>query len=813
MVSAADDLDGHDPGRDPEPGETLTYIARPRSITAASQRIESGDAGALALVPKRPEKWQGEAWTYFDNVPEIKFAGRFNGNALSRLRMFPAIVVDPDSPPVPIQDAVGMEGITEKLARDALDETSRMGDSDAISQHLNEFGVNLTIPGDSYMIVTPETPTEPETWQVYSESAVTKTEKGLALKAKPGSRPEPFPPDTLAIRIWRRHSRWPGLADSNMRSILAEVEELLIYSRQFRAIGKSRNNAGILFLHQDLDLPATMKPGDPPGQLTTLEAGITKSMTTPTFDDASVSSVVPHLVRGRGEPDKMIKHFPLDRKIDDQAIARVTFLIQRCAHGLDTPVEVLTGVADVNHWNAWQIEDQSYRMHLQPLAMVPAVGLARAFLRPALILDGNDPEVVARIVYALDASALTVRPNRSADAKDAFDRLAISWSSYRQHLGFSDTEAPSDEEVMQRALIGLGDFKRTSIGAPGEDVPGLPSGGGDATGGGDTSGGQARRLAIAQVYGFTPIEQPPAAIAASSREVNRRPSDLGHRLAMIDVRLRDRLQLRASEAMNSALRVAGNRLKQKVQGNAVMRAMVKGVDPLSVVEALGSDPALVAAGGDGTSLMDGSFDEVGFDFDVWTRQAQNQVAKLIQQYGGDPEAVQAALERFQRHQEANRDTAKAAFVAGLVALATHRLFTPDGMPDTGEYNARLAVPAGIIRSALSTAGGSSGPGRAPTDVPAATDLGVAGGIALGPDALEAVAEIGVSVDAWEWTVGDPDRPFEPHQMLDGTQFSSFDDPVLANNEAWPPETFFWPGDHDGCECWLVAITTETEVAD
>jgi hypothetical protein len=51
-----------------------------------------------------------------------------------------------------------------------------------------------------------------------------------------------------------------------------------------------------------------------------------------------------------------------------------------------------------------------------------------------------------------------------------------------------------------------------------------------------------------------------------------------------------------------------------------------------------------------------------------------------------------------------------------------------------------------------------------------------------------------------WVTGDPQRPFEPHQELDGVEFENWDDDRLVNNEPWPPYDFYTPGDHDGCLC-------------
>lgn len=793
----------------PTQGGTLTYVTAPRSITAASRRIDAGNPEDLAHVPKRPEQWQNEAWLYYDAVPEIKFAGRFNGNALSRLQLRVVADVGPESKPVEIMEAVGQDGITQQLADAALDETLRMGDADVMSGHMHEFGVDLTIPGDSYMVVTPETPQEPETWQVYSESAIGKTKEGLTLRQKPGQRPEKLPPGTIAHRIWRRHSRWPGLTDSNVRSILSEIEELLIYSRQFRAVGKSRNAAGLLFLHTDLDTPAPQTSPEAGTQLTTLEAGLTQSLVTPTYDDASASSVVPHIIRGKGRPDDMIKLFSLDRKIDDQAIARVSFLIQRCAHGLDIPVEILTGIADMNHWNVWAMEDQAYRAHIQPLASVPAFGLAKSHLRPALIARGFDQALVQRVGYEIDPSALVVRPNRAQDAKDAFDRVAISLGSLRSNLGFGDDDAPDDVEVAWRAIVGLGNFHRSGIAQPGEQ-PGIPASGGNAaTGGGEAQAAAMRE--IAQSLGLIPRER--IAITATAAPA-RRQVDIGSRLAAIEARLRQRLVSSASAQMNTVLRQASSRIKTRAQGVPELRALVKNVERHElIVPTLGPLRVAALANGDGQVLDAEQFDETSWDFDRWTRQAQDKAVALLRQYAPDDTSADAAVERFQRNQDANRDTAKAALVAALLAWGTSRLFTPDGKPDLGEWNDRLSVPTSIIREALSLAGGSRGAGRDPGGVPGADDLGMAGGLLGGPPMSAALGDIGVTVDEYEWFCGDPDRPFEPHHDLEGVTFAAFDDDVLVNDLSWPDFTHFFPGDHDGCECWAVAITTQSDTTE
>jgi len=60
---------------------------------------------------------------------------------------------------------------------------------------------------------------------------------------------------------------------------------------------------------------------------------------------------------------------------------------------------------------------------------------------------------------------------------------------------------------------------------------------------------------------------------------------------------------------------------------------------------------------------------------------------------------------------------------------------------------------------------------------------------------------GMEQAAYEWVHNySGPRPFEPHETLDGVQFSSFTTAALQNPGDFPPVAFFIPGDHDGCVC-------------
>jgi hypothetical protein len=62
--------------------------------------------------------------------------------------------------------------------------------------------------------------------------------------------------------------------------------------------------------------------------------------------------------------------------------------------------------------------------------------------------------------------------------------------------------------------------------------------------------------------------------------------------------------------------------------------------------------------------------------------------------------------------------------------------------------------------------------------------------------------------------GEPQRRFEPHYRLDGERFTGGptedgrspveEDDRLVNDTDWPEQPYYFPGDHLGCTCELVA---------
>lgn len=500
-----------EPEVEPEaPVAPMTRTVRSRPLVAASHRMyleerRRAARDAAATSGANQASMDADLWRAHDEIPEVKGAARFMGNSMSRLRLFPAFIVDPTDAPVPLHDLSAQvldPDIEEaerpderlvKLAADAQAELDRLGD---MADLLYAWGVMLFVPGDSWLVGRPSArddlvddaamlpavtaavipPLESdaeETWEVYAPDCVTFREDGVALRDKPGTGDKglivvPDTEDVVTIRVWRRHPHWRGLPDSNLRSMRHECAELLAHNRLFRAITNSRTMGGILKLPVGLDKKATrpVETGadDPPGgfvlngstdgsgELSPVEATLLNAWAVAMSDFDVPEAIAPVLLRGEPADLGATEFLPIDRAFDTEMLARVEYLVSRVANGADLPREVVLGVGDTNHWTTWQIEDSTYKAYVEPTASIPARALAKDLVRVALTAKGHAPELVRRVVLGIDPNDLVVRPNRSVDALAAFERGAIGHAALRKYLAFPDGDAPTPVEFLLQIM-------------------------------------------------------------------------------------------------------------------------------------------------------------------------------------------------------------------------------------------------------------------------------------------------------------------------------------------------------------------------
>jgi hypothetical protein len=180
------------------------------------------------------------------------------------------------------------------------------------------------------------------------------------------------------------------------------------------------------------------------------------AMTTPIKDEDSASAVVPLIIRGPAELGDKIKQFKFERSFDPALSARSDRVLERILQGLDVPKDVVTGLANVKYSNELQIEEALYKAHFEPLMLLIADALTVVYLRPYLLANGFGQSEVERIVVWYDPSQVATRNDRAQDADMGFDKMAVSYETWRRAHGFSEAEAPSPTELALRLIVEKG---------------------------------------------------------------------------------------------------------------------------------------------------------------------------------------------------------------------------------------------------------------------------------------------------------------------------------------------------------------------
>lgn len=108
--------------------------------------------------------------------------------------------------------------------------------------------------------------------------------------------------------------------------------------------------------------------------------------------------------------------------------------------------------------NAMVINDNLYKTHVEPLALMFVDALTDIYLRPMLIARGTPPEDADRVCVWYDPSEIVTRPDQSTDADNGFDRYLLSGEAWRKMHGFSELDAPDEKELAIQLLLAKGNL-------------------------------------------------------------------------------------------------------------------------------------------------------------------------------------------------------------------------------------------------------------------------------------------------------------------------------------------------------------------
>ena len=431
-------------------------------MVGAAQRLNLTKPGEK-LDKRNAQDWQVAAWRFFETIGEIHYAFNLVGQIVSRVRLFPAVVASANEVPVHVDtwlESLQDKGNTDK-ARAVTDKAKELMDD--LTEHtpgrtsgmMRTMAMNFSVPGEVYLaqdsehrqwlvLSTEELQSQGKKWRVRRSRSARASTTSAA-----GARQDFYlPGDAWVARLWRSHPRYGDEPDSSMLGVLDQCEQLTLLDQAMRNMARRAMNAGIVFIPDGVSAYTADSEE-------TIADAIAQSALQAVESEAALSTVTPKVLTGPAELGKEIRFIPLTAATDPNLAAAAQKLLERILIGIDIPKDVVKGLADVKFANAIVIDDDLYRAHIEPLILLIVDTLTAVYLRPQLVkgLDPGAIKIADRVVVWADTSSIVTRPDKSQAANEGWDRKLLSDEAWRRSRGFSDTDAPSEDELVRRVAI------------------------------------------------------------------------------------------------------------------------------------------------------------------------------------------------------------------------------------------------------------------------------------------------------------------------------------------------------------------------
>ena len=420
--------------------------APPRAVMAAAMPLSGPGVQAVARARRKDtqDDWQREAWYYYDAIGELRSPVTWIANAVSAATLY-AAEVDP---------ATGL--ITGPTDNEAVQRAAvaALGGTSRRAQLQQTLAVCWQVPGEAFIIVRARRPisgvAQPDQWLVLS---------GTQVQPK-GDSWQYTDPETLEtvqlgrgdrlLRVWSPHPNDQSRADTAVRPALPILREVEKASMNIAARLDSRlASNGIQLVPQELDFPH----GDDQSKMEAMAGFLLEAMDAAIQNPGTAAAQSPILVE---VPYELIEAFK-DGRIDMATAmdAAVTELRQdalsRLAATLDMPKEVAEGTTgEANHWSAWQVEESTYKIYIEPLLARLGDAVTEYWFRPTLAAMGiTDPD---RYCLAWDTSSIVARPDRLDDLLKLHEIGIVSDDAIAAEAGIPDDSRPTEEQLQLQRL-------------------------------------------------------------------------------------------------------------------------------------------------------------------------------------------------------------------------------------------------------------------------------------------------------------------------------------------------------------------------
>lgn len=414
----------------------------PAALTAASTPIRDPAKDLkTSTFGSSAATWQDEAWEFLDEVGELRYHVEWLASSVSRGRLIASDVDPMTGEPT---------GTTESDVVASLVHDIGSGLA-AQSQLLYRLAVILSVPGEGYLaMIAPDPSGEGpfgddaagEQWLALSRDEVRKDARGDITIDLPTGHSHAFDTENdLLFRVWNQHPRKASEADSPVRAARKALLEIRRSTARIDNASRSRAvGNGVMFLPEELSLPGTRSDPDEPARASAddLQDMLMEVATTAVDQPDSLAAFLPIMATVPGEWADKVSHVKFDSDVTPTTLTTRDSAIRRLALSLNTSPERLLGIgANSNHWSAWAIDENDVKVHIAPILETICDALTQNVLRPMLRRIGIDAD---KYTVWYDTTPLTQDPDRKDEARDAYDRGAITAEAYRRYLGFDDAD-------------------------------------------------------------------------------------------------------------------------------------------------------------------------------------------------------------------------------------------------------------------------------------------------------------------------------------------------------------------------------------
>lgn len=398
------------------------------------------------------EQWQTEAWYYFDSVGELRAPLVWIANAVSQADLY-ATTIDPDTgkPTGPSEDPRS-QAVADQI----------LGGPQKRAGLLRTIALCWQVAGEAWIIVRPSsTAGKPDTWLALS---------GQKVRAKGDSwtYEDPYTCETITltptdrlIRVWCPHPNDQAKADSSVRPSLPTLRELEKATQNIAARLDSRiATNGIMALAEEIDFPRGEFDSAAGAFMDFFMQAAEAGLQNPgqAASQVPLAFTAPAELIGNGGA---FAHYDLSTEFDQGVVALRDNSRERLGGALDMPNQVARGEqGEGNHWSDWKVEEDTYKIYIEPLLKAIGDPISELWMRDALKAMGMPPEQADNEEIGWDTTAIVARPDATETLESLYEKILISDEYMLTENGVSEDAMPDDEERTRRLL------EKIVVGAP-----------------------------------------------------------------------------------------------------------------------------------------------------------------------------------------------------------------------------------------------------------------------------------------------------------------------------------------------------------